>query len=62
MVISGLHVNVRTSATGRISWHGVGRSSGLFCTDKVIKCKNVYRPNLSKFYYSNGKYCNIEAE
>ena len=49
MLISGLHVNVRTSATVRISRHGFGRSSGLVCTDTVIKCKNGYWPNLSKF-------------
>ena len=49
MVISGLHVNVRTSATVRISRHGFGRSSGLVCIDTVLKSQNVYQPNLSKF-------------
>ena len=37
MVISGLHVNACTSAAVRISGHGFGRSSGLVCTDTVLK-------------------------
>ena len=49
MVISGPHVNVRTSATVRISRHGFGHSSGLVCTDTLLKSQNVYQPNPSKF-------------
>ena len=49
MVISGLHVNVRTSATVKISRHGFGYSSGLVCTDTVINLEILCHPNLYKF-------------
>ena len=50
MVISGLHVNVRTSAAVRISRHGFGRSLVLVCTHTVTFLKNVYQPNFSQSY------------
>ena len=50
MVISGLHVSVRTSATVRISRNGFGRSSVFVCTHTVTFLKNVYRPNVSQSY------------
>ena len=50
MVISGLHVSVRTSATVRISRRGFGRSSVLVCTHTVMFLKNVYRPNFLQSY------------
>ena len=64
MAISGLHVNACTSAAVRISRHGFGRSSGLVCTDTVLKSQNVYQPNPSKFttFMENTKTLKMERK
>ena len=61
MVISGLHVGVRTSATVRISLHGFGCSSVFVCTHTVMFLKNLYWPNFlqsNKVIESSEKYIN----
>ena len=61
MVISGLHVSVRTSAAVRISRQGFGHFSVLVCTHTVTFLKNVYWPIFSqsnKVMESSEKYTN----
>ena len=64
MAISGLHVNAYTLAAVRIPRHGFGRSSGLICTDTVLKSQNVYQLNPSKFttFMENAKTLKMERK